>query len=98
MENHQKGANDMITDALINILIAPIMYLFQNITLPSVENIAFSADTFDTLKNIVITTGYFFPVRQAIAILIIFEALDHFNILWALILRIKSFIPFLGGK
>lgn len=88
----------MITDSIINILLAPIMFIFEHITLPNVENIAFSADTFDTLKGYVATAGYFFPVRQCIAILIIFEALDHFNILWALILRIKSFIPFFGGK
>ncbi len=88
----------MITDAIINILLAPILFLFQHITLPNVGNIAFSADTFDTLKSYVTTASYFFPVRQGITILIIFEALDHFNILWALILRIKSFIPFFGGK
>lgn len=88
----------MITDAIINVIIAPIYYLFQLLSLPVVENIQIPQDAFNGIISCVSYASYLFPVRQCLFFLIFFEVLDHFTIVWALILRIKSFIPFMGGK
>ena len=91
----------MITDTIINILIAPIYYIFALFTARVPEypgGLAIPDDVFQGIQNFIGFACYMFPLRQLLFILILFEFFDNLNVIWAFILRIKSFIPFSGGK
>lgn len=86
----------MITDVFINVLLLPIYGLLELLSLPVVGNIAIPDDAFEALKKILLNIGYIVPLSSLIPILVISFTLDHFTAIWALILRIKSFIPTFG--
>lgn len=87
----------MITDAFINVIIAPIYSLFELLSLPVIDNIEMSDDVFSDLSDALYNIAYFVPLRSMLFMLSISWALDHFAIIWSLILRIKSFIPGMGN-
>ena len=91
----------MITDYIINVLIAPIYYIFSLFTakIPEYEGgFQIPPDVFQGIENYIGFACYVFPVRQLLFIVLLFEFFDNLNVIWAFILRIKSFIPFSGGK
>lgn len=86
----------MITDAVISILISPIYLIFNLLSLPVVGNLEIPADVFNGISGFLANVAYVLPVRSMLAILIFSSVLDHFTTIWALVLRIKSFIPTMG--
>ena len=82
----------MITDIIISILIAPIYAIFSLLSLPVVDNLEIPNDVFEGLTGFIVNVAYIFPVKSAIVILMFSAVLDNFTTIWALILRIKSFI------
>lgn len=82
----------MITDAIIEFLIAPVYYLIDNFGLPESVDIRVPDGVFDTLLSVIRPLGYFLPTELIISFLGISFALDHFHILWALFLRLKSLV------
>lgn len=82
----------MITDAILSLVSAPIYYILKLLSLPVVGNLEIPADAFNGLSGFCANVAYIFPVRTLIAIPIFFAALDSFRPVWALILKIKSFI------
>lgn len=87
---------NMITDFIISIIVLPVYSLFSVFSLPVVGNIAIPDDAFEALKKILTNIGYIVPLEIIIPIFLISAVLDHFTAIWALILRIKSFIPTMG--
>lgn len=86
----------MITDLIINIFVGVVYLIFQAVSLPVVNNIVVPDDAFDALKKILTNVGYILPVETFIYILSFKVAIFSFVVAWAMILRIKSFIPSMG--
>lgn len=84
----------MITDFIINVFCAIPNLLLDNIeviTLEIPENIF---NGFDSILNLL---GFMFPVSGLLPILIISFSIKSFQLIWSLVLRIKSFIPTMGS-
>ena len=84
----------MITEAILNILT-----FVPNLLLDSLSGISLSIpnDIFNGLNNIFNTLGFIFPISGLLVILSISFIIKNFQIIWAIILRIKSFIPTMGA-
>lgn len=82
----------MITDSIIDFLLSPVDYVFENFSLPEVCNIVIPEGVFDTLLEVLRPVGYFIPTEIIVTCLLVSFTLDHFHIIWALFLRIKSFV------
>ncbi len=81
----------MITNKIIEFFLGPILYLLEVLELPEIEPLVIPERTFYVLLNIVRPLGYFLPMNLICTCIAFSVALDHFNIFWALFLRIKSF-------
>lgn len=84
----------MITEALINVFLFLPKLLLQ--ALPDID-ISIPKDVFDTLQNFLLNLEYIFPIVELLPILFISISLSLFKIAWALVIRIKSFIPTMGA-
>jgi hypothetical protein len=84
----------MITEALINVFLFLPKLLLQ--ALPDID-ISIPKDVFDTLQNFLLNLEYIFPIVELLPILVISISLSLFKIAWALVIRIKSFIPTMGA-
>lgn len=84
----------MITEALINVFLFLPKLLLQ--ALPDID-ISIPKDIFDTLQNFLLNLEYIFPIVELLPILVISISLSLFKIAWALVIRIKSFIPTMGA-
>lgn len=84
----------MITEAILNVLI-----FIPNLLLDGIQgiNIAIPDNIFNGLNSIFSCLGYIFPISGLLVILGISFAIKNFQIIWAIILRIKSFIPSMGA-
>ena len=51
----------------------------------------------DGLEHIAYGVAYFLPINDLLPILYIDISLSVFHIVWAIILRVKSFIPMMGA-
>jgi hypothetical protein len=81
---------EFITSAFCGLIIKAINQLPDiDFTIP--ENV------FDGLKYIFDGIAYFIPIKALLPILFIDISISVFQIVWALILRIKSFIPTMGA-
>lgn len=84
----------MITEAILNILaFVPNLLLdgMQGLSITLPDNI------FNGLNSIFGCLGFIFPISGLLVILGITFAIKNFQIIWAIILRIKSFIPTMGN-
>lgn len=84
----------MITEAILNILaFVPNLLLdgMQGLSITLPDNI------FNGLNSIFGCLGFIFPISGLLVILGISFAIKNFQIIWAIILRIKSFIPTMGN-
>jgi len=81
----------VITDAIIDFLLSPLTYIMENFELPEVNNIVIPEGVFNTILEVIRPLGYFLPMQLIVDCLILSFALDHFHIIWALFLRLKSF-------
>lgn len=84
----------MIVEAIIDLLLSPI-YLLVDV-LPSMEFALIPDSAFNTLKTILIMCSAVLPVSLCIMLLQIKIGIVSLNLAYALILRIKSFIPTMG--
>ena len=84
----------MITEGILNIL----AYI-PNLLLDSIDAISISIpdNIFNGLNSIFSCLGYVFPVSGLLVILSLSFLIKNFQIIWSLILRIKSFIPTMGA-
>lgn len=84
----------MITDTIINIFLALPRNLLA--LLPDV-NIELPEVAFQELFDIISSLTWALPVVALMPILVISFMLQGFKIAWALLIRIKSFIPTMGA-
>lgn len=84
----------MITDFIINVLCA-----LPNLLLDSMQNfnLEIPANIFNGFNSILNLLGFMFPVAGLLPILVISFGIKYFQIMWALLIRIKSFIPTMGS-
>lgn len=84
----------MIFDKLIEFILSPVTWLINVIPSP---NITIPVDVFSNMGDVFGAIGYIVPWKGLLPIFTISFSIVGFRILWAIILRIKSFIPTLGG-
>lgn len=87
----------MITDEILDFLFYFPLLLLE--TLPDLD-LAFPDDLLNVVNgidNFIYNVAYVVPFARLQGILIISISISSFQILWALILRIKSFIPTMGA-
>lgn len=84
----------MITDTIINIFLFLPRQLLE--LLPDVS-IEFPDGLVDTFSEWLGMLSWVFPVVALMPIFVISFALSVFKIAWALLIRIKSFIPTMGA-
>lgn len=83
----------MIVDAILNFFLTPILLLLDS--LPTLE-ISVSVDFTKFFEYITLISSVI-PLGEILPILYIKFALLGFSILWAIVLRVKSFIPTMGA-
>lgn len=84
----------MITEFIFNILC-----FLPNQLLDSIDGLSISIpdNVFDGFNSILGSLGYIFPVKGLLIILGLSFSIKAFQLVWALIIRIKSFIPTMGA-
>lgn len=84
----------MITEAILNVLA-----FIPNLLLDGMQGLSLSLpdNIFNGLNSIFGCLGYIFPIGGLLVILGISFTIKNFQIIWAIILRIKSFIPTMGN-
>ncbi len=84
----------MITEAILNVLA-----FIPNLLVDGMQalNLAIPDNIFNGLNSIFGCLGFIFPISGLLVILGISFAIKNFQIIWAIILRIKSFIPTMGN-
>lgn len=84
----------MITEGILFILAS-----IPNLLLDSMQGISLSIpnDIFEGLNSIFNCLGFLFPISGLLLILIVSFTIKSFQIIWAILLRIKSFIPTMGA-
>lgn len=84
----------MITEGILNILA-----FLPNTLLNSINTISLSIpdNIFSGLDSIFNCLGFLFPISGLLIILTLSFTIKSFQIIWSIILRIKSFIPTMGA-
>lgn len=85
----------MITDLLINVLLFLPYQLLQSISGIDI-NLSMPDEVFSAFETIVSCVGYLFPVSIFIICFTVKLTIRFWSIPYAIILRIKSFIPTMG--
>lgn len=84
----------MITSAFLSILLALPRAMLLSV--PPLK-LSIPAVAYGPLVDVVNAVGYVFPVKALLPILAIAFSVKGVQIGWALLLRIKSFIPTMGA-
>lgn len=84
----------MITEAIINIFLAIPNLL---IALLPTTNLSFPDSLTSICDTLFFGLGYILPIGGLMPIFVCSFILSNFRIVWAIILRIKSFIPTMGA-
>lgn len=84
----------MITEAVLNVFFV-LPALLINL-LPSI-NIALPNDLVNITSTLFKGLGYVLPIAGLMPILLFSLALNSFHIIWAIVIRVKSFIPTMGA-
>lgn len=84
----------MITEGILYILA-----FIPNLLLDGMQGVSLSIpnDIFNGLNSIFNCLGFLFPISGLLLILGVSFAIKSFQIIWSIILRIKSFIPTMGA-
>lgn len=85
----------MVTDAIINALCFVPYKILSSLPLPDIE-FALPDDVFNGILQFIQTVAYIMPVKGLLVWVTFTILLDNFRIIWAFILRVKSFIPTMG--
>lgn len=80
----------MITNAILTFFLNILYALIDS--LPSLT-FSIPEGIFNGLNSVCWCIGYFVPILQLLPILGLSFAIDGFRLAWAIIMRIKSFIP-----
>lgn len=86
----------MITDLLINILMA-VPYGLLILLEPLDVQLSLDSSVFNTFKDILLCVDYVLPVQVMLICFGIKIAVRIWQLPYAIILRVKSFIPTMGG-
>ena len=84
----------MIIDAIIGFILALPNALINSLS--SVGNIVIPTGAFDWWKNTIYMLTYVFPVYSILPIMFISMSIKGFQIAWALLNKLKGFIPTLS--
>jgi len=84
----------MITDFLLNLVVSVPMMLLDAM---GDFSIAIPAGVFDGLFIVLANVAFFVPIGGLMPILQISFSIKGTQILWALLIRVKSFIPTMGA-
>lgn len=84
----------MIIDIILSSICALPLLLLDKI--PSIQ-ITIPDGVFDWLLSMSRALGYLLPIKALMPILVISFGISAFKISWAIILRVKSFIPTMGA-
>lgn len=84
----------MITDKIIDVLLALPLLLIDS--LPEVD-FKIPDNVMNGVSVFLLNLGYFVPFKELMPILVISLSVKIFQIAWALVIRIKSFIPTMGA-
>lgn len=84
----------MITEFILNFIFLPVKGLLA--LLPDVS-FSIPEGVVEGLSNIFSMLGFIFPIKGLLVILTISISIKVFQIIWALVIRIKSFIPTMGS-
>lgn len=84
----------MITDKILDVLFYFPLLLAQEF--PKIE-LALPDNVFNGIDTFLSNVGYVIPITALMPILVSSLALSSSKIAWALIIRIKSFIPTMGA-
>ena len=84
----------MITDKIIDVLLALPLLLIDS--LPEVD-FKIPDNVINGVSAFLLNLGYFLPFKELMPILVISLSVKIFQIAWALVIRIKSFIPTMGA-
>ena len=87
---------NLITNAIFSVFNFVIESILSILSLPVVGNLSIPDDSFEALKKILANIAYIVPVNHFMIMLGFSFVLSNFKTIWALILRIKSFIPTMG--
>lgn len=87
----------MIIEALINLFVAPFLNLLNSLPTFGSDLLESWSTVRDTLINIFHGVGILFPFDALMPLIYATISLHVFRLALAIILRIKSFIPSLGG-
>lgn len=84
----------MITEGILNILA-----FIPNALLNNMSSISLSIpdNIFSGLDSIFNCLGFLFPISGLLVILTLSFVIKSFQIIWSIILRVKSFIPTMGA-
>lgn len=88
----------MILESLCNVFFG-ILEMFLRL-LPTLEfsvNLSSLEELLITFSNIFIGIGYLLPVKALLPVITLSLLMDSSHIIWAIIIRIKSFIPTMGS-
>ncbi len=87
---------NLVTSAILSFFNFISESILSLLSLPVVGNLAIPDDTFEALKKILSNIAYIVPINHFMIMLGFSFVLANFKTIWALILRIKSFIPSMG--
>lgn len=84
----------MITEGILNLFV-----LIPNALLNNMEGVSISIpdNVFSGLDSIFNCLGFLFPISGLLIILTLSFAIKSFQIIWSIVLRVKSFIPTMGA-
>lgn len=86
----------MITDVIINIIfLIPYGLLSAMDSLNIV--LSLPADMFEIIKDLTVGVNYVVPIERLMPIFVVMISLSVFKIVWAIVIRVKSFIPTMGS-
>lgn len=84
----------MITESILKFVFLPVTALIS--LLPDIS-FSIPENIFEGLRDILGVLGFIFPIKGLLIILATSISINSFHIIWALILRLKSFIPTEGN-
>lgn len=86
----------MITDAIINIIFLIPYGLLSAMDSLNIE-LSLPADMFEIIKDLTVGVNYVVPIERLMPIFVVMISLSVFKIVWAIVIRVKSFIPTMGS-
>lgn len=84
----------MIIDSILNLIFGPLALLLD--LLPDLD-LEIPNDIYGPLEDAFEGVSYVFPIVPLLPIIISSTALSVFRVVWACVIRIKSFIPTMGA-